>query len=107
MILCFLRYAPTALANGLIAQEDIDSRIRNLFRVRFRLGHFDPPGPLQTLGAGDICSDYAVELARDGATQGAVLIKNVRQNAFFILATLSWICVGLRRRRVLPYPVCA
>jgi hypothetical protein len=69
-------YTPKALAQNLITQEDIDSRIRNLFRVRFRLGHFDPPGPMHALGAKDICSDYAVELARDGATQGAVLIKN-------------------------------
>lgn len=26
---------------------------------------------------------------------------------FFILATLSWMCVGICRRRVLPSPVCA
>lgn len=69
-------YTPKALAQNLITQDDIDSRIRNLFRVRFRLGHFDPPGPMHTLGAENICSEYAVELARDGATQGAVLIKN-------------------------------
>ena len=69
-------YTPKALAQKLITQDDIDSRIRNLFRVRFRLGHFDPLGPMHTLGADDICSEYAVELARDGATQGAVLIKN-------------------------------
>ena len=26
---------------------------------------------------------------------------------FFILATLSWMCVGIHRRKALPSPVCA
>ena len=70
------QYAAKALAQKLLTPQDIDSRIANLFRVRFRLGHFDPPGPLHALGAADICSDAAVALARDGATQGTCMLKN-------------------------------
>ena len=28
-------------------------------------------------------------------------------NIFFILATLSWMCVGVHNRRTLPSPLCA
>ena len=36
-------------APGLINESLIDARLANLFRVRMRLGHFDPPGPLQVV----------------------------------------------------------
>ena len=40
-------HAASALEQGLITLDDIDARLAMLFRVRMRLGHFDPPGPLQ------------------------------------------------------------
>ena len=70
------QYAPSALNNSDITVGDIDTVLKRLFRVRLRLGHFDPPGVLQTLPVSDVCSDYAVELARDGARQSSVLVKN-------------------------------
>lgn len=70
------QYAPSALANGTINVGDIDTALQRLFRVRIRLGHFDPPGPLQTIGVDQVCTPYALELARDGARQGSVLLKN-------------------------------
>lgn len=39
-------------------------------------GHFDPPSALSTIGTDQICNPYALELARDGARQGTVLLKN-------------------------------
>ena len=69
-------YTPGALADGNVTEAQLDVLLRRLFRVRLRLGHFDPPGPLQTIPTSDVCSDYAVELARDGARQGTVLLKN-------------------------------
>ena len=68
--------APRAVADGNVTQEQLDVLLRRLFRVRLRLGHFDPPGPLQTIGVDQICSNYSVEVARDGARQGTVLLKN-------------------------------
>jgi hypothetical protein len=68
--------APHAVADGNVTQEQLDVLLRRLFRVRLRLGHFDPPGPLQTIGLDQICSNYSVEVARDGARQGTVLLKN-------------------------------
>ena len=49
-------YAQSALDAGTITEADIDERLSMLFRVRFRLGHFDPVGPLQEIGADQICN---------------------------------------------------
>jgi hypothetical protein len=70
--------APKALANGNITEEDMNVVLRRLFRVRIRLGHFDPVGasPLDKIGAESVCNGYALELARDGVRQSAVLAKN-------------------------------
>ena len=68
--------APGAIADGNVTEGQLDVLLRRLFRVRLRLGHFDKPGALQTIPISDICSPYAVEVARDGARQGTVLLKN-------------------------------
>lgn len=70
------QYAPIALQQGLIKQEDIDTRVENLLRVRFRLGHFDEPTAINRIGPDAICSDAAVALARDATTQSIALLKN-------------------------------
>jgi hypothetical protein len=59
-----------------VTEAQLDVLLKRLFRVRLRLGHFDPPTALQTIPLSDVCSPYAVELARDGARQGTVLLKN-------------------------------
>jgi beta-glucosidase-like glycosyl hydrolase len=70
------QFAPSALNQSLITEADIDERLRMLFRVRFRLSHFDPIGPLDKIPIDVICSDYALALSRDGTAQGSTLIKN-------------------------------
>jgi beta-D-xylosidase 4 len=69
--------ATAALSGGFITEADIDVRMQNLFRVRLRLGHFDPPGPLQAFPLSDVCSKEHVALAMDGLAQSAALIKNL------------------------------
>jgi len=71
------KHAGSALDKKIISEDLIDERLRNLFRVRMRLGHFDPPGPLQQIKVDEICSDYAKGLSREGMTQSAVLLKNL------------------------------
>ena len=61
--------AASALAKGLISTAEIDTRLQYLFRMRLRLGHFDPPGPLQQIPVTAICTDETVQLARDGTVQ--------------------------------------
>ena len=69
--------AQTALNDGNITEADIDTVLTRLFRVRLRLGHFDPPGPLQTIGNDQVCNNYTFEVARDGVRQSTVLVKNL------------------------------
>eukprot|EP00040_Diaphanoeca_grandis_P030520 m.180510 g.180510 ORF g.180510 m.180510 type:complete len:788 (+) comp32023_c1_seq1:116-2479(+) len=71
------RHAQEALTAGILTEADIDTRMAYLFRVRMRLDHFDPVGPLQSIPMSDLCSDYAIDLAQDGAAQGSTLLKNV------------------------------
>ena len=66
-----------ALQMGLINETLIDSRLKNLFRVRMRLQHFDPVGPLQDIPTSAICTEETAAIARDGVVQGASLFKNV------------------------------
>ena len=70
------QHAQSALDKKLITEADLDARLRMLFKVRMRLSHFDPAGPLQNIPTSDVCNEYAIELARDGTRQGATLIKN-------------------------------
>ena len=41
------KYAQAALDNKTITESDIDERLSKLFRVRMRMDHFDPIGPLR------------------------------------------------------------
>jgi len=66
-----------ALDQGLVTMADVDARLTQLFRVRFRLGHFDPPGPLDSLTNASICAAGALATSYEGVTQGATLLKNV------------------------------
>ena len=52
-----------------ITEADIDVRLVNLMKVRLRLGHFDPDGPLQQFKESDICSEYSIDLANNGPVQ--------------------------------------
>ncbi len=72
-------FAPHALAVGAITEADLDTILRRQFRVRLRLGHFDPPAQQAAvvgIGMDQVCSLYALELARDAGRQSAVLAKN-------------------------------
>ena len=66
-----------ALQDGLITEALVDERLSNLFKVRMRLQHFDPPGPLQSISSGAVCTAETAAIARDGVVQGAALFKNL------------------------------
>ena len=55
-------HAASALKKGVITEDDIDERLHKAFKLRFRLQHFDPAGPLQKIPEDDVCSDYSIEL---------------------------------------------
>ena len=69
------QYAQSALDAGTITEADIDERLAMLFRVRMRLGHFDPLGPLQAIGADQICSEYAIATSME--VRKRVFLRNL------------------------------
>lgn len=70
-----------AYERGLIGEAEIDAALRNLLRVKFRLGLFDPPGtaPLANTPYEVIeCAAHRA-LALDAARQSIVLLRNRHQ----------------------------
>lgn len=67
-----------ALEEGLIAESDLDVALRNTFRVRFRLGEFDPEedNPYASIDESAILQPEHAKLAREAAGKAAVLLKN-------------------------------
>lgn len=74
----YSRVIPSALNKSIITEDLLDERLSMLWKVRLRLGHFDPIGPLDEIQpAGTVCSDEAVQTSLEGVIQGAALLKNV------------------------------
>ncbi len=71
------KFAQSALEKGVVNETDVDAALQHLMLMKIRLGYFDPhPSPLASIGADQVCSPFAKQLARDAARQGAVLLKN-------------------------------
>lgn len=70
------KYVQSALDKKLVTVDDLDARLRVLFAMRMRLGHFDPVGPMGRIPVSAICTEETQALAADGAAQGATLLKN-------------------------------
>jgi beta-glucosidase-like glycosyl hydrolase len=87
LVLRALKYGPLKMA-------DIESALKNSLTVRMRLSHFDPPGPLDMISTTEICSEYAIALARDGAAQGSVLLKNLNRTLPLSKSSLSIAVTG-------------
>ncbi len=73
----YLRYA---VADRMIAQEDLDRAVKRLFEARFRLGMFDPPErvPWGHLTLADNDTPDHRQLALKAARESIVLLKNER-----------------------------
>jgi beta-glucosidase-like glycosyl hydrolase len=56
----------------------VDTALKNLFRVQFRLGFADPPAlvPWSNYGTGQVDTQAHRDLAREAADQSLVLLKN-------------------------------
>ncbi|CAH1058422.1 glycoside hydrolase family 3 protein [Paenibacillus pseudetheri] len=67
-----------ALDQGLLAEEDLDRALTNTFRVRFRLGEFDPAegNPYAAIDDSVILTKKHAELSLEAAKQSIVLLKN-------------------------------
>jgi beta-glucosidase len=75
---CTYEHIPSAVAQGLLGEADIDVCIKRLFRARMRLGMFDPPArvPWAAIPFETNDSDAHHALARAVARESIVLLKN-------------------------------
>ncbi|MCG7378430.1 glycoside hydrolase family 3 C-terminal domain-containing protein [Paenibacillus sp. ACRSA] len=66
------------LEQGILAWEDINHALFNTFRVRFRLGEFDPEegNPYASIGEEAMMTDKAKALSLRAAREQVVLLKN-------------------------------
>ncbi|MFS0775370.1 glycoside hydrolase family 3 C-terminal domain-containing protein [Neobacillus sp. 3P2-tot-E-2] len=67
-----------AVERNLINENDLDCALRNTFRVRFRLGEFDPAenNPYSTITESIICDPKHAEISNRAAKESVVLLKN-------------------------------
>jgi len=70
--------AREALQRGLISENDVNKAIKNIFKVRFRLGQFDPKelNPYANIPKSKLCSKEHSSLALKAAKESLVLLKN-------------------------------
>jgi hypothetical protein len=87
------QHGQSAYDKKVITEADMDARLKMLFRVRMRLSHFDPVGPLDMIPPSAVCTDAAKAIARDGAAQGATLLKNAGGTLPLKAGSLSSIAV--------------
>ncbi|OMF66452.1 glycoside hydrolase family 3 C-terminal domain-containing protein [Paenibacillus sp. FSL R5-0766] len=66
------------LEQGTLTMDDIDKALFNTFRVRFRLGEFDPEegNPYAAIGEESMMTEKAKELSLRAAREQVVLLKN-------------------------------
>jgi beta-glucosidase len=75
---CSYGYIPSAVAQGLLTEADVDVCLKRLFRARLRLGMFDPPArvPFASIPYERNDCDEHRALARTAARASIVLLKN-------------------------------
>jgi beta-glucosidase len=75
---CTYQHIPTAVAEGLLAEADVDRCVRRLFRARLRLGMFDPPARVAYAAIPYEVNDSDAHraLSRSTAAAAMVLLKN-------------------------------
>ncbi|MFC4597366.1 glycoside hydrolase family 3 C-terminal domain-containing protein [Cohnella hongkongensis] len=67
-----------ALKDGLLQESDLDAALRRVFRVRMRLGEFDPPerNPYASIGESAILAPEHRAVSLEAARKNIVLLKN-------------------------------
>jgi beta-glucosidase len=72
----FGKYLQSALQDGIVRMEELDEAVRRVLKIKFMLGLFERPYVDAGQAARIIGSREHVELAREAAREGIVLLKN-------------------------------
>ncbi|QHS53610.1 family 3 glycosyl hydrolase [Edaphobacter sp. 12200R-103] len=77
----FEQNLPLAVKRGFLTEKEVDRSLRNVLRVGFRLGAFDPPGnsPYSKIGMDVVRSPQHLKLSETLAAESMTLLSN-RQN---------------------------
>lgn len=74
----YLRHLPTLVKEGKVSEEVVDNAVRNILRVKFRMGLFDNPYTEENKPS--VFYDTAhLDAARKAAIESAILLKNDNQ----------------------------
>jgi len=72
----FMKELPEAIKRGEVNIETIDNAVRNILRIKFRLGLFDNPYTNESLAEKALYADQHLQMAKETATEAAILLKN-------------------------------
>ncbi len=74
----FVRYLPELIKEGKVKKESVDNAVRNILRVKFRLGLFDHPYVDETQPP-VMYAESHLAAAKRAAIESAILLKNDNQ----------------------------
>ncbi|HMM02430.1 MULTISPECIES: beta-glucosidase BglX [unclassified Dysgonomonas] len=71
----YLKYLPELIKEGKVSMATVDNAVRNILRIKFRLGLFENPY-VDTNKASVMYADAHMKAARQAAVESAILLKN-------------------------------
>jgi beta-glucosidase len=74
----FVKLLKELVNEGAVTQDRIDDAVRRILRVKFMMGLFENPYPVQAL-ADSLGNDYHRSIARQAVRESLVLLKNDKQ----------------------------
>jgi len=72
----FMKELPSALEKGEVKMADIDNAVRNILRIKFRLGLFENPYTDEGAASKALYADEHLKAAKQAAVESAILLKN-------------------------------
>lgn len=72
----FINHLEELLAEGKVSMDDIDDAVRNILRIKIRLGLFEHPYVDEKAAAEVLYNAEILEAARKSAAESAILLKN-------------------------------
>lgn len=76
MSFAFVKELPRLVKEGMVSEVQIDNAVRNILRVKYRLGLFDNPYVDESLRDSVFYAPSHLAAAKQAATESAVLLKN-------------------------------